>query len=91
MSEPSIGHNSDAQVTAAASDQLKKLIERIERLHDQKDAIASDIRDLYTEAKKADFDVKAMRSIVRIRKQDVDKREEEQTILETYMLALGMI
>jgi len=74
-----------------AKDQLKAFIERVERLEEEKKAIADDIRDVYAEAKGNGFDTKALRTIVRLRKQDADERKEQETILETYMLALGMI
>jgi uncharacterized protein (UPF0335 family) len=74
-----------------AKDQLKAFIERIERLEEEKKAIADDIRDVYAEAKGNGFDTKALRAIVRMRKQDADERKEQETILETYMHALGMI
>jgi uncharacterized protein (UPF0335 family) len=71
-------------------EQLKAFIERVERLEEEKKAIADDIRDVYAEAKGSGFDVKALRAIVRLRKQDTDERREQQAILETYMHALGM-
>jgi uncharacterized protein (UPF0335 family) len=74
-----------------AKDQLKAVIERIERLEEEKKAISDDVRDVYAEAKANGFDVKALRSIVRLRKQDVDERKEQDAILETYMHALGML
>ncbi|BEV44789.1 DUF2312 domain-containing protein [Afipia carboxidovorans] len=88
MSEPTIGHNS---VTSVAAAQLKSIVERIERLEEEKDGISSDIRDVYAEAKGTGYDVKALRTIVRLRKQDADEREEQEAILETYMHALGMV
>ena len=72
-------------------DQLKAFIERVERLEEEKKAIADDIRDVYAEAKGSGFDVKALRQIVKLRKQDADERKEYETILETYMHALGML
>jgi uncharacterized protein (UPF0335 family) len=78
-------------VTRAAKDQLKAFVERVERLEEEKKAIADDIRDVYAEAKGNGFDVKALRSIVRLRKQDENERKEHEAILETYMHALGMI
>lgn len=81
-----IGHNS-----WVAKDQLKAFIERIERLEEEKKTISDDIRDVYTEAKTNGFDVKALRAIVRLRKQDIDERKEHEAILETYMHALGML
>ena len=74
-----------------AKDHLKAFIERIERLEEEKKAIADDIRDVYAEAKGNGFDVKALRTIIRLRKQDPNERQEEESILETYMNALGMI
>ena len=74
-----------------AKDQLKAFVERIERLEEEKKTIADDIRDVYAEAKATGFDVKALRTIVRMRKQDVDERREQESILETYMHALGML
>ena len=77
--------------TRFAKDQLKAVIERIERLEEDKKATSDDIRDVYAEAKGNGFDVKALRTIVRMRKQDANERAEEETILETYMQALGML
>ena len=77
--------------TAFARDQLKAVIERIERLEEEKKATSDDIRDVYAEAKGNGFDVKALRTIVRMRKQDADERQEQETILETYLQALGML
>lgn len=70
--------------------QLKALVERIEKLEEEKKQIADDIKDVYGEAKGNGFDTKALRTIIRMRKQDPDKRAEHETILETYLLALGM-
>ena len=77
--------------TSFGRDQLKAFVERIERLEEEKKAIADHIRDVYAEAKGSGFEVKALRQIVRLRKQDVDERKEYETILETYMHALGML
>jgi len=77
--------------TRFAKDQLKAIIERIERLEEEKKAISDDIRDVFAEAKGNGYDVKALRTIVRMRKQDPNERAEAETILETYMQALGMI
>ena len=81
----------DESATRFAKDQLRAIIERIERLEEEKAAIASDIRDVYAEAKGNGYDVKALRTIVRLRKQDANERAEAETILETYMQALGML
>jgi uncharacterized protein (UPF0335 family) len=77
--------------TRFAKDHLKAFVERIERLEEEKKTIADDIRDVYAEAKGTGFDVKALRTIVRLRKQDADERKEHEAILETYMHALGML
>ena len=81
----------DEPATKFAKDQLKSIIERIERLEEEKKAISDDIRDVFGEAKVNGFDVKALRSIIRLRKMETSEREEQDAILETYMLALGML
>jgi uncharacterized protein len=81
----------EAPATKFAKDQLKAIIERIERLEEEKKTISDDIRDVYAEAKGNGFDVKALRTIVRLRKQDANERAEQETILETYLQALGMV
>jgi len=81
----------DAQTNGIAGDQLRAFVERVERLEDDKKVIADDIKDVYAEAKGNGFDVKALRTIVRLRKQDANERQEQETILETYMQALGML
>lgn len=67
------------------------MVSRIEALEEEKKVTADDIRDIYAEAKGNGFDVKALRTIVRLRAMDIKKREEAETILDTYMTALGMI
>lgn len=74
-----------------AKEQIRSIIERVERLEEEKATIASDIKDVFTEAKGNGFDVKALRTIVRMRKQDAGERQEQETILETYMQAMGML
>jgi uncharacterized protein (UPF0335 family) len=81
----------EAPATRFAKDQLKAIIERIERLEEEKKTISDDIRDVYAEAKGNGYEVKALRTIIRMRKQDADERREHETILETYMHALGML
>jgi uncharacterized protein (UPF0335 family) len=81
----------EAPATKFAKEQLKSIIERIERLEEEKKAISDDIRDVYAESKGNGYDVKVLRMIVRMRKQDANERQEQETILETYMQALGMI
>jgi uncharacterized protein (UPF0335 family) len=74
-----------------AKDQLKAIIERIEHLEEEKKALAGDIRDVYAEAKGNGYDVPALRTVIRLRKQDKHERAEQEAILETYLHALGMI
>jgi uncharacterized protein (UPF0335 family) len=69
---------------------LRAFVERIERLEEEKKALADDIKDVYAEAKGNGFDIKIMRKIVSIRKQDREKRREEEEILDLYLAALGM-
>jgi uncharacterized protein (UPF0335 family) len=74
-----------------AKDHLKAFVERIERLEEEKKALADDIRDVYAEAKANGFDTKALREVIRLRKIDVEERKEQEAILETYLQALGML
>jgi uncharacterized protein (UPF0335 family) len=71
--------------------QLKSIVERIETLDGQIKERRDDQKDIYAEAKGNGYDVKALRTIVRMRKQDANERQEQETILETYMQALGML
>ena len=75
---------------SVAQDQLRACIERIERMEEEKKAIADDIKEIYAEAKGNGFDTKVLRQIVRIRKQDASERMEQEALLELYMAALGM-
>jgi uncharacterized protein (UPF0335 family) len=75
----------------SAKDQLRIFIERIEKLEEEKAALAEDIREVYAEAKSTGFDIKALRTIIRMRKQDDHERMEQEALLATYMHALGMI
>ena len=81
---------SDASVGGIAADRLRSLIERIERLEEERKALGSDIKDIYAEAKSAGFDVKVLRQIIRIRKQEPAEVEEQETLLDVYRRALGM-
>lgn len=85
-----MAENEEGSATRFAKDQLKAIIERIERLEEEKKAIGDDIKDIFAEAKGNGFDVKALRSVLRIRKQDPQEREEQETILDTYLQALGI-
>ena len=84
MSE--IGDNS-----AVNAGQLRALIERVEKLEEEKRAIADDIKDVYAEAKGSGFDAKILRKVVALRKMDRDKRAEEEAVLDCYLAALGML
>jgi uncharacterized protein (UPF0335 family) len=76
--------------TNFAQGQLKSFIERIERLEEEKNAIAADIKEVYAEAKGTGFDTKIMRKVVSLRKKDAAERQEEEAILDLYLSALGM-
>ncbi len=82
MSE--LGHNS------SADDRLRLLVERVERLEEEKQGIADDVKDVYLEAKAVGYDPKIMRQIVRLRKMKPDDRAEMEMILDTYKKALGL-
>ncbi|MDD4556232.1 MAG: DUF2312 domain-containing protein [Alphaproteobacteria bacterium] len=77
-------------VGGIAVDKLKSLIERVERLEEEKKAISSDVRDIFAEAKSAGFDVKIMRMILKLRKMNAADRDEEEFLLETYRKALDI-
>ncbi|MGS1094775.1 DUF2312 domain-containing protein [Aquamicrobium terrae] len=74
-----------------AAGQLRAFIERVERLEEEKKTIADDIKEVFAEAKGTGFDTKAMRTIIRLRKKDQAEREEEESILDLYKAALGMV
>lgn len=80
----------DVADSGVAADELKQFIERIERLEEEKAAIAGDIKEVYAELKGRGFDAKAICKIVQIRKKPVEERAEEDAILELYLQALGM-
>ena len=84
MTEPGVGHN-------VAKDMIRSVVERVEKLEEEKKAISDDIKDVYTEAKGNGLDVKALRAVVRLRRQDADERAEQEAILETYLHAMGMV
>ena len=90
-----IGHNSEREEGMGggrvAADELRLLIERAERLEEEKKGIADDIKDVMAEAKGRGYDSKAIRKIMSIRKKKKEEYQEEEAILETYLLALGMI
>ena len=74
-----------------AKDQLRTVVERIERLEEEKQALAEDIKEVYAEAKANGFDTKTLRAVIRLRKQDVAERQEREALLDLYMHALGMV
>lgn len=88
-----IGHNSGGEepATRFAKDQLRSIIERVERVEESIKELQDDRKDIYSEARSNGYDVKALRTIVRMRKQDANERAEQEAILETYMAALGML
>ena len=83
------GHNSAANVGGIAADRLRSIIERVERLESERKALGSDIRDVFAEAKSAGFDVKVLKQIIRIRKQEPAEVEEQETLLSIYRRAIG--
>jgi uncharacterized protein (UPF0335 family) len=78
------------QLQTSAKDQLRAFVAHIERLEEERAALAADLREVYAEAKGNGFDLKALRAVIRIRKQDENKRREEVVILDTYLRGLGM-
>ncbi len=73
-----------------AGDRLRSIVDRIERLEEERRALAGDIKDIYAEAKSAGFDVKVLRQLIRIRKEEPAEVEEQETLLDVYRRALGM-
>lgn len=91
MSDDMTGHNSnDPAVGGIAADRLRSIVERVERLEEERKGLAGDIKDIFTEAKSDGFDVKVLRQIIRIRKQEPSEVEEQETLLDIYRRALGM-
>lgn len=84
------GSGRPADIGGVAVDRLRSFVERIERLEEEKAALAADIREVYSEAKSAGFDVKVMRQVVRLRKMDAHKRNEEEAVLDVYRRALDL-
>ena len=80
----------DSEVGGIAVDRLRSIIERVERLEEERKALADDIKDIFAEAKSAGFEVKVIRQIIRIRKQEPAEVEEQETLLDLYRRALGM-
>lgn len=85
-----MSEENNPEVGGIAVDRLRSLIERIERLEEEKAAIGSDIRDIFAEAKSAGFDVKIMRTVIKLRKMNAADRDEQEFLLETYRKALDI-
>lgn len=90
MTNDMTGHNSGVSEGGIAADRLRSLIERVERLEEERKALAGDIKDIFSEAKGAGFDVKTIKQIIRMRKQEPADLEEQETLLDVYRRALGM-
>ena len=88
--KPNAKPDDQPETGGIAADRLRSLIERIERLEEERKALGSDIKDIYAEAKSAGFDVKVIRQIIRIRKQEPADVEEQESLLDVYRRALGM-
>lgn len=80
----------DSDVGGIAADRLRSIIERVERLEEERKALGDDIKDIFSEAKSAGFDVKVIRQVIRLRKQEPADVEEQETLLDLYRRALGM-
>jgi uncharacterized protein (UPF0335 family) len=80
-----------ADVGGIAGDRLKSFVERIERLEEEKKTLQADIKEVYAEAKGTGFDTKIMRQLIRLRKMDKDDLDEQETLLDLYKRAIGMM
>jgi len=80
----------DAEVGGIAGERLRSIVDRIERLEEERKALANDIKDIYAEAKSAGFDVKVLRQLISIRKKEPAEVEEQETLLDLYKRAIGM-
>lgn len=89
MKKPTLGKEPKSKTQA--NNQLKSVVERIERLEEDKKAVSDDIREVYAEAKGNGYDVSALKAVIRLRKMDAAKREELESIIEIYREALGML
>src|SRR6195952_1150015 len=90
VSDANVDDVSDAKVGGIAADRLRSLIERIERLEEERKALGSDIRDIFAESKSAGFDVKVLRQLISIRRKEPAEVEEQESLLDIYRRALGM-
>jgi uncharacterized protein (UPF0335 family) len=80
----------DNKPTNVAGERLRSIVDRIERLEEERKALGNDIKDIYSEAKSAGFDIKVLRQLIRIRKQEPAEIEEQETLLDVYRRAIGM-
>jgi uncharacterized protein (UPF0335 family) len=80
----------EAKTGGIAAERLRSIVDRIERLEEERKALGGDIRDIYAEAKSAGFDVKVLRQLIRVRRQEAADVEEQETLLDVYRRALGM-
>jgi len=85
------GSTSDVSTTAVAAGQLRALVERIERLEEEKREVAEQIKEVYAEAKANGFDARTLRKVVSLRKKPAEERQEEEALLDLYLSALGMV
>lgn len=90
MTEFPKDHNETANTGGIAADRLRSIVERVERLEEERKALSGDIKDIFTEAKSSGFDVKVLKQIIRLRKQEPADVEEQETLLDIYRKALGM-
>ena len=81
----------DVSTTSVAADQLRSIIERVERLEDEKKEVAEQIKEVFAEAKANGFDTKTLRKVISLRKKALEERQEEEAMLDLYLHALGMI
>ncbi len=84
------GNDGEKDVGGVAGKRLKSLLERVERLEEEKSALSEDIKEVYSEAKGTGFEPRIMRRIIKLRKMDVEKRREEDELMELYKAAIGM-
>jgi len=90
MTNDMTGHNSGVSEGGIAADRLRSIVERVERLDEERKVLSGDIKDIFSEAKSAGFDVKTIKQIIRMRKQEPAELEEQETLLDIYRRALGM-
>jgi uncharacterized protein (UPF0335 family) len=90
MSGAAAKKDQDAEVGGIAADRLRSIVERVERLEEERKGLADNIKDIFAEAKSAGFDVKVVRQIISIRKKEPAEVEEQETLLDLYRRALGM-